>query len=90
MKMTKEQILLFAMNRKPSSKGLIYSFEVDEFDKVKITPRGIFSDGEIDENIQINIVPSENRVPAQLEIDEALNNFIDLNGRDSFRLTKDP
>ncbi len=86
--MTKEQILAFAFNRTPSTKGLIYSYEIDECDKVKITPIGIFADDDIDENILINIVPSENRVPTQMEIDEALNNFIDLNGRDSFRLTK--
>lgn len=86
--MNKEQILMFAFNRTPSSKGLIYSYEIDECDKVKINPIGIFAGDDIDENILINIVPSENRIPTQLEIDTALNEFIELHGREAFNLSK--
>lgn len=84
----KELILNFAFNKKPSTKGLIYSYTIDQFNNIKIIPKGLMED--IDENILIHIVNSENidNLPSEQEINTALDEFINLNGRDSFRLTK--
>ena len=86
--MNTEQILNFAFNKKPSTKGLVYSYEIDQFNTIKIIPEGLMED--IDENILIHIVNSENidNLPTEREINKALDDFVNLNGRDSFRLTK--
>ncbi|MDD3079702.1 MAG: hypothetical protein PHH37_11460 [Paludibacter sp.] len=80
--MNRDNILLFAFNQKPSNKGLVFYCQIDEFDKVKITPKGLI---EIDENICINIVSPNVRIPTELEINEALDLFISLNGREAFK-----
>jgi hypothetical protein len=87
--MTKEQILNFAFNRKPSTKGLVYSYIVDESNKIIITPKGFMGD-DMDMDICIHIVDSENinTLPTESEIEKALDEFISLNGRDVFKLTK--
>lgn len=86
--MNKEQILRFAFNRTPSTKGLIYSYEIDESGKITIIPEGLMED--IDENIVIHIVDSENvnNLPTEKELNPVLDEFISLNGREAFKLSK--
>lgn len=85
--MNKEQILYFAFNRTPSNKGLIYSYIVDESNRIIIKPRGFLGD-DWDENIVIHRVDSENidNLPTESEIDKALDDYINLHGRDSFKI----
>jgi len=82
--MTTNEILMYAFNKKVSTKGLIYFCKIDEFDKVKITPHGIIED--FDENLCIKIVSPDVRDPTQLEIETALENFINVHGRKSFQI----
>ena len=87
--MNKEQILRFAFNRAPSTKGLIYSYLVDESNEIIITPIGFMGD-DMDENILIHIVDSKNIdiLPTEKELNTVLDDFINLNGRDAFNLSK--
>lgn len=83
--MSREKILCFAFNEKPSTKGLIFYVEIDEHDKVKITPSGLIED--CDENICIKLIP-EVREISEKEIDEALELFLSEHGREAFNLHK--
>ncbi len=81
--MSREKILCFAFNEKPSTKGLIFYAEIDEHNKVKIKPKGLIED--CDENICIKW--AEDREISEKEIDEALALFLSEHGREAFKLS---
>jgi len=87
--MNREDLLNFAFNKKPSTKGLVFSYKIDQFNNIKIIPKGFMGD-DMDENIVIHIVDSENinTLPTESEIETALDDYINLHGRDSFKLSK--
>ena len=82
--MDRNELLSFAKNEDPTKKGLIYSVDIDQLDKVKIEPLGFIADCPFDENIVVHLCP-RSREPEKSEIDEALNAFIALNGLDVFK-----
>jgi hypothetical protein len=87
MKTKIQELLNFAKGKKSNElKGLIYNYKIVD-DKVEILFCAVVGDG-TKENccVFFNGVRAGDRIPSQKEIEQALNEYIDLHGREKFHI----
>jgi hypothetical protein len=85
--MTKNELLQYAINRSTELKGLIYNFNLIN-DKVHILFAAVAGD-ETQPNICIRFhgTSANERVPSEAEINQALVEYINANGRKNFDIS---